>query len=152
LVNIGTISKKGLLEKLKHAYEEGHRVGWDDDRILKIGSKNRHRKYKESVHMACLTNPISQPRLEISSLSAIRLPTHREDQPDPPDSSWVSTKCYFRGFNGAINGAINGNRMVPQHSRGLGLLVCSLHVIFTSLYIFFSFLGTTAPVGLGLPP
>jgi hypothetical protein len=53
--------KEVLLEKSKlaqHAYEEGHRVGWDETRIWEIESNSRYRKYKESAHMACLTNPI----------------------------------------------------------------------------------------------
>jgi hypothetical protein len=41
----------------QHAYEEDHRLGWDDARILEIGSNSWYRKYKESVHMACLTKP-----------------------------------------------------------------------------------------------
>jgi hypothetical protein len=56
--------KEGLLEKSKlaqHAYEEGHRVGWDDARILETESNSRYRKNKDSAHMACLTNPISDP-------------------------------------------------------------------------------------------
>jgi hypothetical protein len=39
--------QEGLLEKSKlaqHAYEEGHRVGWDDARILEIESNGRYRK------------------------------------------------------------------------------------------------------------
>jgi hypothetical protein len=51
--------KEGLLEKTKlaqHAYEEG----WDAARILEIESNSRCRKYKESPHVACLSNPISQ--------------------------------------------------------------------------------------------
>jgi hypothetical protein len=62
---------RGLLEKselVQHAYEEGHRIGRDDARILEIESSSRYRKYKESVHMACLTNPISQPSLDISPI------------------------------------------------------------------------------------
>jgi hypothetical protein len=61
----------GLLEKSKlaqHAYEEGHRVGWNDARVLEIESNSRYRKYKESAHMACLTNSISQPSLDISPI------------------------------------------------------------------------------------
>jgi hypothetical protein len=63
--------KEGLLKKSKlaqHAYEQGYRVGWDDDRILEIESNSRYRKYKESAHMVCLTNPISQPSLDISPI------------------------------------------------------------------------------------
>jgi hypothetical protein len=63
--------QQGLLEKSKlaqHAYEEGHKVVWDDARILKIESHRWHRKCKESVHMARLTNPISQPSLDISPI------------------------------------------------------------------------------------
>jgi hypothetical protein len=44
-----------LLETSKlaqHAYEEGHRVIWDEARISKIESNNRREKYKESAHMA----------------------------------------------------------------------------------------------------
>jgi hypothetical protein len=61
--------RAGLLEKSKlaqHVYEERHRVGWDEARILEIES--RYRKYKESAHMACSTDPISQPSLEISPI------------------------------------------------------------------------------------
>jgi hypothetical protein len=63
--------QQGLLEISKlaqHAYEEDHRVGWDDARILKIESNGRYRKYKELAHMACLTNPINQPSLDISPI------------------------------------------------------------------------------------
>jgi hypothetical protein len=63
--------KDGLLEKSKlaqRAYEEGHRVGWDEARVLEIESNSRYRKYKESAHIACLNNPISQPSLDISPI------------------------------------------------------------------------------------
>jgi predicted GIY-YIG superfamily endonuclease len=63
--------QQGLLEKSKlaqHAYEESHRVGWDDAKILDIERNSRCRKYKESAHMACSTNPISQPSLDISPI------------------------------------------------------------------------------------
>jgi hypothetical protein len=63
------VTFSGLLEKSKlaqHAYEEGHRVGWADARILETENNSRYRKYKESVLVICLTNPISQPSLDIS--------------------------------------------------------------------------------------
>jgi predicted GIY-YIG superfamily endonuclease len=63
--------QQGLLEKSKlaqRACEEGHRVGWDDARVLEIESNSRYRKYKESAHMACLNNPISQLNLDISPI------------------------------------------------------------------------------------
>jgi predicted GIY-YIG superfamily endonuclease len=47
--------QQGFLEKSKlaqHAYEEGHRVGWNNARVLEIESNNRYRKYKESADMA----------------------------------------------------------------------------------------------------
>jgi hypothetical protein len=44
------------------------RVGWDEARTLEIESNSRYRKYKELAHMACLTNPISQPSLDISPI------------------------------------------------------------------------------------
>jgi hypothetical protein len=61
--------KEGLLEKSKlaqQAYMEGHRVIWDEARILEIGSNSRNRKCMESAHMVCSKNPISQPSLDIS--------------------------------------------------------------------------------------
>jgi hypothetical protein len=63
--------KEGLLEKSKlaqHAFEEGRRVSCDETRILELESNSRCRKHKESAHMACSTNPISQPSLGISPI------------------------------------------------------------------------------------
>jgi hypothetical protein len=63
--------KEGLIEKSKlaqHAYEEDHKVMWDEARVLEVESNSRYRKYKESAHMACSTNPISQPSLDISPI------------------------------------------------------------------------------------
>jgi hypothetical protein len=63
--------KGGLLENSKlaqYAYEEGHRVGCDEARILEIESNSRYRKYKESAHMASLTNPNIEPSLDISPI------------------------------------------------------------------------------------
>jgi hypothetical protein len=34
--------------------------------VLEVESNSRYRKYKESAHMACSTNSISQPSLDIS--------------------------------------------------------------------------------------
>jgi hypothetical protein len=45
--------KEGLLEKSKlaqHAYEEGHRVGWDEASILEIGKQQQVQENKESAH------------------------------------------------------------------------------------------------------
>jgi hypothetical protein len=61
--------KEGLLKKselAQNACRKGHRIGWDEARILEIESNSRYEKYKESVHMACLTYPTSQPSLDIS--------------------------------------------------------------------------------------
>jgi hypothetical protein len=63
--------KEVFLEKSKlaqHAYEEDHRAGWDEDMGLKIEINSRYRKYKELTHVACLTNLISQPSLNISPI------------------------------------------------------------------------------------
>jgi hypothetical protein len=63
--------KEGLIEKSKlaqHAYEEDHEVMWDEARVLEVESKSRYRKYKESAHMACSRNPISQPSLDTSPI------------------------------------------------------------------------------------
>jgi hypothetical protein len=63
--------QKVLLETSKlaqHAYEEGHKVGYDEARILEIENNSGYRKYMESAHMACLTNPMRQPSLDISPI------------------------------------------------------------------------------------
>jgi hypothetical protein len=63
--------KEGLLEKsnlAQHAYEEEHKVLWDEARVLEVERNSRYRNYKESAHMACFVNPISQPSLDISPI------------------------------------------------------------------------------------
>jgi hypothetical protein len=56
------------LKLAKHAYEEGHKVGWDEARILDIESYSTYRKNKEAAHMGCSIDPISQPSLDISPI------------------------------------------------------------------------------------
>jgi hypothetical protein len=59
--------KNGLLGKSKlalHALEEGHKISWNEAKILQIEFNSRQRKYKESAHMVYIENPISQPSLE----------------------------------------------------------------------------------------
>jgi hypothetical protein len=63
--------RQGLLEKsnlAQHAYEEDHKVSWDEARVFEVERNSRYRKYKESAHMACSTNPISQASLNISPI------------------------------------------------------------------------------------
>jgi hypothetical protein len=62
--------KQGLMEKsrlAKHACEEGLRIQWKEAKAAQIET-NICRKYKEAAHMACMTNPISQPSLETSPI------------------------------------------------------------------------------------
>jgi predicted GIY-YIG superfamily endonuclease len=90
--------QQGLLEKSKlaqHANEEGHRVGWDEARILEIESNSKYKKYKESEHMAYLIRSANQVwtlLLSGSPSSAMRFLTHREDLYHVTDSSWVSIR------------------------------------------------------------
>jgi hypothetical protein len=59
--------KNGLLDKsnlAQHAFEEAHQISWNEAKILQIEVNSRQRKYKQSAHMACMENPISQPSLE----------------------------------------------------------------------------------------
>jgi hypothetical protein len=55
----------------QNAYERGHRIG--AARILKTESKGRYRKYeyKESAHVACLTNTISHHTSDISPIRIV---------------------------------------------------------------------------------
>jgi hypothetical protein len=41
-------------------------IGWDEVEILQIETKSRHRKLKESAHMACMINLTTQPTLELT--------------------------------------------------------------------------------------
>jgi predicted GIY-YIG superfamily endonuclease len=62
---------QGLLKKSKlaqYAYEEGHKIRWNEAKVLKIETNTTYRKYKESAHMALLDHPISQPSLDISPI------------------------------------------------------------------------------------
>jgi hypothetical protein len=61
--------KECVLEKSKlaqHAYEKGHRVGWDEATILEIESNSKYSKEEESAHMACLTSFYQPIQLDIS--------------------------------------------------------------------------------------
>jgi hypothetical protein len=85
--------QQGLLEKLKlaqHAYEEGHRVRWDDARILEIESNSRYRKYKESAHWHAKpiqsANPVWTFLLHGSPSSIMRSSTHSQDLYDVTNS------------------------------------------------------------------
>jgi hypothetical protein len=63
--------KEGLIENSKlaqNAYEEGRWIGWNEARILECENNGSYGKYKESSHMACLTNRISKPSLGISPI------------------------------------------------------------------------------------
>jgi hypothetical protein len=60
-----------LLEKSKlaqHAYEEGHKICWNEAKVLQIEPNIIYRKYKESAHMSLIDHPISQPSLDISPI------------------------------------------------------------------------------------
>jgi hypothetical protein len=62
--------KESLLEKselAQHAYVEGHRIVSDEARLSERERNNMYREYKESFHMACLTNSNSQHSLNIKS-------------------------------------------------------------------------------------
>jgi hypothetical protein len=60
---------QGLLEKselAQYAYEEGHKICWNEAKVLQVEPNTTYRKYKESAHMSLVDYPISQPRLDIS--------------------------------------------------------------------------------------
>jgi hypothetical protein len=52
---------QGLIEKLKlaqHAYEEGHKICWNEAKVLQIAPNTTYRKYKESAQMSLVDHPI----------------------------------------------------------------------------------------------
>jgi hypothetical protein len=63
--------KERLRDKSKlaaHAFEEGHRIVWDQAGILQVEFNFVCRKYKETAHIICCNNPISQASVETSPL------------------------------------------------------------------------------------
>jgi hypothetical protein len=65
--------KKGLPEKSNYFNMPTGSVvvsSWMKQRIWKLiaAAAGRYRKYKESAHVECLTNSISKPSLDISSI------------------------------------------------------------------------------------
>jgi hypothetical protein len=62
---------QGLLEKSKlyqHAYEEGHKIRWNEAKVLQIKPNPTYRKYNVSAHMSLVDHPISQLSLDISPM------------------------------------------------------------------------------------
>jgi hypothetical protein len=85
--------KQELIEKSKlaqHAYEEGHRIKWDEAKAIQKEPNIIYRKYKESAHMAYLENTISQPSLE---LSPFWLPIIREEIKRIQENGSLSQTC-----------------------------------------------------------
>jgi hypothetical protein len=93
--------QQGLLEISKlarRAYEEGHRIGWGDARVLEIEINRRYRKCKESAHMACVTS--------FSHLDSPNQPRGhqiREGQYDVTGSSWVSVRFESRVLSSLLH-------------------------------------------------
>jgi hypothetical protein len=59
-----------LMEKsklAKHAYEEGHNVWWNEAKVVQIETK-RAENIKKQLIWCVITNPNSQPSLEISPI------------------------------------------------------------------------------------
>jgi hypothetical protein len=94
-------------------HEEGHRADWDKAWNLEIKSDSKYRKYKESAHIVCLTNPISQQSLEIStkwtSCTDRALPTWGEVAAD--------TLLHSHLFHFCFQGSVLGPHMVLQVYR-----------------------------------
>jgi hypothetical protein len=62
---------QSLLEKSKlaqHAYGQGHKICWNEAKVLQIESNTTYTKYKESAHMSLIDHPFNQPNLDISSI------------------------------------------------------------------------------------
>lgn len=59
--------KQGLLGKsmLAQRPHDGHCIIWKDFKVLQVQSSHIWIKYKESTHVACATQPIRQPSLEM---------------------------------------------------------------------------------------
>jgi hypothetical protein len=49
-------------------YEEGHKICWEEAKVLQIEPNTTYRKYKESAHMYLIDHLFSQPNLDISPI------------------------------------------------------------------------------------
>jgi hypothetical protein len=74
------------------AYEEGHKMRWDEAKVLQIEPNTTNRKYKESAHMSLLDHPISQPSVDISP---IRTRHHSRSQETTAPSSVIGVGNYL---------------------------------------------------------
>jgi hypothetical protein len=62
---------QGFLKNSKlaqHAYEEGHKICWNEAKVLQIEPNITYSKYKESAHMSLQDRPISEPSVDISPI------------------------------------------------------------------------------------
>jgi hypothetical protein len=60
---------QSLLENSKltqHAYKEGHKIFWKEEKILQIEPNTIYRKHKESAHVSFVDHIICQLSLDIS--------------------------------------------------------------------------------------
>jgi hypothetical protein len=62
---------QGVLEKSKlaqHVYEEGHKIWWNEGKVLQIEPNTTYGKYSDSAHVSLADHAISQPSLDISPI------------------------------------------------------------------------------------
>jgi hypothetical protein len=78
-------------------------------RIEKIGSNSRYSNYKELVHMTCLTNPNSQPSLDISP---IWIPLISNEVSNSPRQTLIHVSREFRFYS--TDGASGRHYMSSQ--------------------------------------
>jgi predicted GIY-YIG superfamily endonuclease len=62
---------QGLLQKSKvaqHVYKEGHKICWNEAKVLQFEPNTTYRKCNESSHMSLIDHPMSQPSLGMSPI------------------------------------------------------------------------------------
>jgi hypothetical protein len=123
----------------QRAYEECHRVGWDDAGILEIESNSRYRKYKESVHMAWLTNQISQPSLDISSIwipsSVMRFLKHKENLCNETDFSCFSIRFRSRVFTFYFTDGTSGRYYMSSQFFFHLIALAIMHLVLLVMFV-----------------
>ncbi|XP_045477895.1 uncharacterized protein LOC123683043 [Harmonia axyridis] len=67
LARLGETEKSRLVQ---HAWDEEHRIKWDEASIISKEERSKRRKLKEAAFMAITPNPISMPSLEIKEVWA----------------------------------------------------------------------------------
>jgi hypothetical protein len=96
----------GLLN-IQNAYEEGHKICWNEAKVLQIEPNTTYRRYNESAHMSLIDHPIRQPSLEFSPIWTHVIATGVTNLHTTPFSAdYVGRLCFYVGTKHRLGAGI----------------------------------------------